>query len=597
MVAEAKNGSLLAFNDLVVRFQDMVYAVACSRLGDPDQARDVSQAAFMEAYLRLNSLREDAAFPGWVKTITVNKCHRLLKKHAVPAVDLGEAREVPSPNPNPLEVLESKEAKQQVWQLLRELGESDREILTLYYLQDRSVGQVSSFLDVPATTVKKRLYTARKRLRKRMVNMIEKNLRSERASSNSEFSEETMQMISQICETRLTERFSGDEKAARVRWDEESAQLATSAGLRYWGVCRHFVEFMEEQNIPFSPGRGAIPCSLIAYLIGASGINPLEFGLPTKPFPDPAGTYLHFEVCLNRADEVVGELKKTWKGRIAWYASFPGASPAEKRWAFLILPDDSDAFDNLGNGESGLPVIDKNDYDRLLAQGAIGFWINGSRTVTDIHTACQSLGWGAREFLEKCVVNRNDSKAMGVFSTGALNKSLDLMNWEYIAKQHILERTPATRFEDIVATVALCAARARGREDKVTRFIAGDQADSNADSAILTETLEETRGILIYQEQLQEILDAIGGRNAVKVDALIEAIEKDDQTALESIHKEYERSASEKGIDTREIQLIWQRLSSQRSLFQKGAAVGNAIAYLQAAYLKAHHPDVFDPAV
>jgi len=484
MVAEAKDGSLLAFHDLVIRFQDMIYAVACSRLGDPDQARDVGQATFMEAYLRLNSLRDNAAFPGWVKTIAVNKCHRLLRKHTVPVADLGEARGVPSPNPNPLEVLESKEAKQQVWQLLRELVESDREILTLYYLQDRSVGQVSSFLDVPATTVKKRLYTARKRLKKRMVNMIEKDLRLEKASSDPRFSEETMQMISQICEAKLAERFSGNEKAARARWDEESAQLATSAGLRYWGVCRHFVEFMEEQNIPFSPGRGAIPCSLITYLIGASGINPLEFGLPTRPFPDPAKTHLHFEVCMNRADEVIDELKKTWKGRIAWDASFTGVSAAKKRWVYLILPEDSDAFDNLGIGESEIPVLDRNSCKRLLAQGAIGFWVNGSRTVTDIHRACQSLGWSAEELQERCAANRDDTKAMAVFSTGALNKSLDLFNWEYIAKRHIIERIPATRFEDIVATYALCTVRVL-EKDIVTRFLAGGQADSHADSAIL----------------------------------------------------------------------------------------------------------------
>jgi RNA polymerase sigma-70 factor (ECF subfamily) len=69
----------LAFAALVRSYQDMAVAYAVSILRDYDLTQDAAQEAFVDAYRKLPSLREPAAFSGWFRTIIFKYCHRMTR--------------------------------------------------------------------------------------------------------------------------------------------------------------------------------------------------------------------------------------------------------------------------------------------------------------------------------------------------------------------------------------------------------------------------------------------------------------------------------------------------------------------------------------
>jgi RNA polymerase sigma factor (sigma-70 family) len=187
LVVAARTGALKAYGQIVLRFQDMAYAAALARLGDHHLAQDAAQEAFVEAFIHLPKLQEPAAFPGWFRQILFRQCARLIRGGSLALVPLEAAAELPSPEPGPERTAEEREMRRQVLDAVRSLPDNERIVTALFYIREYSYKQVSDFLGVPLTTVKKRLYSARKRLRERMVRMVQDGLRERRPSKDASF--------------------------------------------------------------------------------------------------------------------------------------------------------------------------------------------------------------------------------------------------------------------------------------------------------------------------------------------------------------------------------------------------------------------------
>ncbi len=172
LVERSREGDLEAFTEVVRRFQDMAHGYAYSILGDFHLAEDAAQEAFVDAYYKLDALREPAAFPGWFRRIVFKHCDRAIQKKSVPTVPLEEGMRVAEPNP------ERSELQERVLEAIRDLPERQREATTLYYINGYSQDEISDFLEVPVTTVKKRLHDSRKKLKERMLGMVEETLKN-----------------------------------------------------------------------------------------------------------------------------------------------------------------------------------------------------------------------------------------------------------------------------------------------------------------------------------------------------------------------------------------------------------------------------------
>jgi RNA polymerase sigma factor (sigma-70 family) len=188
LVTEAREGDRFAFTRLVHRFQDFAVACAYARLGDPEAARDAAQEALVDAYLHLAQLREPAAFPGWLRRIVFKHCDRLVRGKRPAIASLDRVAEPGDDTPSAPEALARGEEQSRLRAALEALPEQERMLLALQYLGGQGQREIASHLELPLTTVKKRLHTARRRLRERWMTMVREELETLRPSQDDGFS-------------------------------------------------------------------------------------------------------------------------------------------------------------------------------------------------------------------------------------------------------------------------------------------------------------------------------------------------------------------------------------------------------------------------
>jgi RNA polymerase sigma-70 factor, ECF subfamily len=166
VVRRAQRGDRDAFGSLVEQFQPTVYAIAMRRLGNPSDALELTQDVFLHVIERIGQLREPERFAGWLRQVAVRMAiNRATRRVAPPSVETGILEGASMQNDEPLEELIGRERAERVWAALARLKSLDREALDAFYIRGHSLIEIAEMLDVPLGTVKRRLHTARKRLR------------------------------------------------------------------------------------------------------------------------------------------------------------------------------------------------------------------------------------------------------------------------------------------------------------------------------------------------------------------------------------------------------------------------------------------------
>lgn len=179
-----------AFGELVIRFQDMAFACAFAVLGDVYLAQDTAQEAFVVAWQKLAQLREPAAFPGWFKRIVLTQCNRLMRCRRLQVVPLEDSVGASTTDPGPHFSAERDDLLAKVMQAINALPEHERLVTTLFYVNGYTQADIGDFLEVPVSTVNKRLYSARQRLKDRVVDLFKSDLRQQRPSRDAQFANE-----------------------------------------------------------------------------------------------------------------------------------------------------------------------------------------------------------------------------------------------------------------------------------------------------------------------------------------------------------------------------------------------------------------------
>jgi RNA polymerase sigma-70 factor (ECF subfamily) len=167
LVIQAQSGDRSAMDAIYCRFQQHVLSIAYKRLGNWDEAQELSQDVFIQAFRRLNQLQTPEAFAGWLRQIVHRMAINRLTRRQVPAsVDHEILEATITCNSDPLDAVLSSEQKLQVHQGLGRLGELDRQTLVAFYLDGQSLIEMSDAFEAPIGTIKRRLHVARKRLAK-----------------------------------------------------------------------------------------------------------------------------------------------------------------------------------------------------------------------------------------------------------------------------------------------------------------------------------------------------------------------------------------------------------------------------------------------
>ena len=168
LAARAQAGDRDAFGQLVSRYGVLVHGLCRGMAGSSWDAQDLAHDAFVEAWLKLTSLRDPARFASWLRTLTLNLCrmwHRQRRREREGLAET-EAQEVGDP---PGEV----DALGQLSSGLSQLSVDHCLALALHYRAALSYEEIAAFLGVPVGTVMSRLHRARTNLKKRMEEMSE----------------------------------------------------------------------------------------------------------------------------------------------------------------------------------------------------------------------------------------------------------------------------------------------------------------------------------------------------------------------------------------------------------------------------------------
>lgn len=167
------NGDANAFEQLVHAYEKTVYNLALRTLGNPQDAEDIAQEAFLKAYRSLSSYRGDSKFSVWLYRIVSNLCLDALRaKKRRPTQSLtvendeGEEDqlEIPDEHFSPEKLLDRKLTRESVQRGLASLPDESRQILLLRELQGMSYEEIGQVLKLEPGTVKSRIFRARKRL-------------------------------------------------------------------------------------------------------------------------------------------------------------------------------------------------------------------------------------------------------------------------------------------------------------------------------------------------------------------------------------------------------------------------------------------------
>ena len=167
------DGDQGAFTALVNKYQKSVHALVWRKIGDFHIAEELTQDIFLKVYKRLSTLKHPDHFPGWLYVIASRHCFSWLRKERLPmkslsAMSTTELEEIcyAQYEANQGEETALEQQRELVKHLLKKLPESERTVVTLYYLAEMTGEEISQFLGVSPNTVRSRLHRARQRLEK-----------------------------------------------------------------------------------------------------------------------------------------------------------------------------------------------------------------------------------------------------------------------------------------------------------------------------------------------------------------------------------------------------------------------------------------------
>lgn len=179
LVERAQGGDKKAFDELVLKHQNKALNIALSLMENYEEAKDITQEAFVKAYISIKTFRGQSTFFTWFCRILINLCKnrlRFLGREAwfIPisidkSITTQEGEEIPSEirdDSIPDDFFEKWEQEEQIRQkITNSLKPIYREVIVLHYLQELSYEEMAQILNLPIGTVKNRTHRAMMKLR------------------------------------------------------------------------------------------------------------------------------------------------------------------------------------------------------------------------------------------------------------------------------------------------------------------------------------------------------------------------------------------------------------------------------------------------
>jgi RNA polymerase sigma-70 factor (ECF subfamily) len=174
LVAQARAGDMAAFEELVRRYRNDVFALSYHFVRNREEAWDISQEVFIKAHRAMSTFRGDSSFKTWLLRIAANQSKDFLKKRrlsTVPFDDALRAAEAPSPALGPGHALEARELGEAILKAIEKLPMKHRMAFVLREFEGLTYEEMAQVMGCSLGTVMSRLHHARKKLQASLIRM------------------------------------------------------------------------------------------------------------------------------------------------------------------------------------------------------------------------------------------------------------------------------------------------------------------------------------------------------------------------------------------------------------------------------------------
>lgn len=469
------------------------------------------------------------------------------------------------------------------------------------------------------------------------------------------------QELRRLCLQRLPGRYpqAGPGVIARLEYELATIQQMGFSG--YFLIVSDFIDNARSRRIAVGPGRGSTAGSVVAYVLGITGIDPLRHGLVFERFLNPERITLpdmDIDFCVDRRGEVIeyvtakygaenvaqiitfgsmqarAVIRDVGRALSRPYAESDRIAKAvpvqlgitleralelspELKEAYETRPEVQELLD-IARSLEGMPrhasvhaagvvitpdrvyghvpvqkmpdgtVVTQFTYDVLEQLGLLKFDFLGLRTLTVLEETVRLIAERHGHQLDLENLPLDDRATYQLLSRGEAIGVFQLESgW---VRQYLKELAPS-RFEDVVASIALCRP---GPMEFIPEFIRAKRGTASYLHPVLAPILSETYGILVYQEQILQVAATIAGFTLGQADVLRRAVGKKKKDLLDDMRLQFVDGALRQGYTRQLAESIYELIMKFANYgFSKNHAAPYALLSYRTAYLKAHYPAEF----
>ena len=178
LVARARNGDRAAFDELVERYQSLVYHFCLRYCGQPDDARERAQDTFVRVWLKLGTFQTHRPLRPWLYKVAAGVClNAAARRRPVLSLDTAESDDrtpepASRPADDPARVAEARQMQAAVHRAMLELPPAYRVVMILRHVEHLDYRDIATALELPLGTVKTHLFRARQQLRQRLGELL-----------------------------------------------------------------------------------------------------------------------------------------------------------------------------------------------------------------------------------------------------------------------------------------------------------------------------------------------------------------------------------------------------------------------------------------
>jgi len=482
--------------------------------------------------------------------------------------------------------------------------------------------------------------------------------------------EDNVAFFRRLCREGAERRY-GNPLPANVaeRLAHEQAVIEQMGFVPYFLITWDFVRFARSEGIPVGPGRGSAAGSIVAYSLGITSIDPLQYDLLFERFLNPARVSMpdiDIDFCKDGRERVIHYVRERYGGpdRVSQIVTFgrmaaravirdvgrvmdvplrdvdalakkvPNGPNATLSHALETDPDlrrevqGNEEYQRLIDVALKLEGLNRNaskhaagvviadapleayvplrrvgedlttqfTMDVLEDIGLLKMDFLGLRTLTILAKTIENIRAGGREPPDLERLPLDDGPTFEMLSAG---EALGVFQLESSGMRDLLRRLRPDRFDDLSIIVALYrpGPMGSGMMDMYIERKGGREAVTYP-HPLLEPILEETRGVVVYQEQVMRVANVLAGFELSEADNLRKAMGKKKPELLAKYREKFVDGCAAHGLARSRAEEIWAQLEHFAGYgFNKSHTVAYAFITYQTAYLKRHHPREFMAAL